>query len=459
MLHLLRAAAERSPDQPLVLSTRGAATYADVYADAQSIAAGLRARKLKRIGAVLREAELVIALLAAGAMADVEVCGYPLEEPEDTLAALATRFDHSALVVSGTENSAPSQLRVHIADLRSSDAVPVPVLVAEPSADATVMILTTGTTGERRGAIHRWQRLAPVQPSSHPESDARWLLAYNLNQFAGFAILMHVLANGATLVQPQAQRAREGVAAMREFGVTHVSATPTFWRGILRELGDADPGFSLRQITLGGEAVPERLLGELRQRFPGAHISQIYAATEFGQTGSVRDGLPGLPESVLHRADDALVQLRVQDGELYVRSRVGMVGYYGEPPADPDAWRPTGDLVEVRDGRLLFVGRTSDVINVGGVKVHPGPVERLAESVPDVLAACAYGRSNPLTGQIVALEAVLAVGSDEGAAETAIRDACAVLAPAARPRSIRFVEELTTRGQKVNRRVLAEAES
>jgi acyl-CoA synthetase (AMP-forming)/AMP-acid ligase II len=453
MLQLLRAAADGAPDQPLVVSARGAVSYADVVADAHAIAAGLRERGLSRVGAVLREAEQVIALLAAGALAGVEVCGYPLEEPPHVLDALAERFDHSALVVGPGEANVPAARRLEISELRSSGPVP------EPCDDATVMILTTGTTGERRGAIHRWQRLAPDAPAARPESHARWLLAYNLNQFAGFAILLHVLANGATLVQPRAQRAREGVEAMREFGVTHVSATPTFWRGILRELGDDEPGFTLAQITLGGEAVPERLLNELRRRFPSAKVSQIYAATEFGQTGSVRDGLPGLPESVLHRPDDAPVQLRMQDGELYVRSRVGMLGYYGEPPVHPDAWRPTGDLVEVRDGRLLFVGRTSEVINVGGVKVHPGPVERAAESVPDVLSACAYGRPNQLTGQIVALEVVLAAGADEDAADAAIREACGVLAPAARPRSIKFVDELTTRGQKVNRRALAEAES
>ena len=49
-----------------------------------------------------------------------------------------------------------------------------------------------------------------------------------------------------------------------------------------------------------------------------------------------------------------------------------MRGYFGE--ADvwiPGDWRPTGDLVEVVGDRLLFTGRSSDVINVGGVKVHP----------------------------------------------------------------------------------------
>ena len=48
-----------------------------------------------------------------------------------------------------------------------------------------------------------------------------------------------------------------------------------------------------------------------------------------------------------------------------------MLGYYGEEPVDADAWRPTGDLVEIVGDRIEFRGRVSEIINVGGVKVHP----------------------------------------------------------------------------------------
>jgi acyl-CoA synthetase (AMP-forming)/AMP-acid ligase II len=451
VIELLRAVADEAPGRPLIVSARGVRTYGEVLADAEAIAAGLAARRLTRVGAVAPHAEDVVALFSAGALAGVEVCVYPLGETPAELDRLAERFDHDVVVVGQDGADAPRQRALPLSELRSSDATPL------TTADATVMILTTGTTGERRGAIHRWSRLAPASRSTAPDPDARWLLAYNLSQFAGIAILTHVLAAGATLVQPVAARSREGLDALHEHRVTHASATPTFWRGVLRELGKDEPGLALRQITLGGEAAPDRLLDELRLRFPDVRVSQIYAATEFGQTGSVRDGLPGLPSSVLDRGDDAPVQLRVVDGELHVRSRVGMLGYHGEAPIDPDEWRPTGDLVEVRGERLHFVGRTSDVINVGGVKVHPGPIERIVETVPGVLAACAYGRANPLTGQIVALEVVGAPDIDRDEVDTAIRTACADLPPAARPRSIKFVDELVTKGQKMNRRIPAEA--
>jgi acyl-CoA synthetase (AMP-forming)/AMP-acid ligase II len=168
----------------------------------------------------------------------------------------------------------------------------------------------------------------------------------------------------------------------------------------------------------------------------------------------VRDGRNGLPASVLERGEDAPVQFRVVDGELHTKSRVGMLGYYGEPDVD-DVWRPTGDLVEVRGDRIHFVGRTSEVINVGGVKVHPLPVEDVVSAVEGVELAHVYGRANPVSGEIVAVDVVARPGADEESLEDAIRAACAALPQAARPRRIRFVDDVV-RQQKIDRRKATE---
>src|SRR6185437_9622249 len=104
-------------------------------------------------------------------------------------------------------------------------------------------------------------------------------------------------------------------------------------RFLLAELrADGGPTPELTQITLGGEAIPAPLLGELAATFPGARISQVYAASEFGSSGSMRDGRNGLSLDVLNRGEDADVAMKIVDGELWVRSRIGMLGYYGEEP-------------------------------------------------------------------------------------------------------------------------------
>jgi acyl-CoA synthetase (AMP-forming)/AMP-acid ligase II len=316
-----------------------------------------------------------------------------------------------------------------------------------------VLILTTGSTGASKGTRQLWARLirAVRQPDDAPGT--RWLLAYNLNQFAGVQLLLHVLVSRATLVAPPSSHARDVLDTMRADATTHVSATPTVWRLLVAGLDPSTAaGIPLVQITLGGEATPADLLQRLGELFPSARISHVYAGTEFGSAVSVGDGLPGLPVSVLDRPADADVRLRVVDGELQVRSRIGMVGYLEGDDADDEHWHATGDLVEERDGRLHFVGRTTEIINVGGAKVHPLPIEELVRTVDGVEAVAVYGRKSPITGQIVALDVVLSDGADQETVDAAIRETTLALPAPGRPRRIRFVPELQTRGNKLVRR-------
>jgi acyl-coenzyme A synthetase/AMP-(fatty) acid ligase len=147
------------------------------------------------------------------------------------------------------------------------------------------------------------------------------------------------------------------------------------------------------------------------------------------------------------------VQFKVVDGQLWVRSAASMLGYVNEESVGTDEWRPTGDLVEVVGERIEFRGRKSDVVNVGGVKVHPLPVEDRISAIPGIAVVRAFGRPNALSGSILAVEAVAEPGYDTEILDKAIRAACADLPPAARPRSIRFVPALKTTGNKMDRSV------
>ena len=452
MIEFLRDRARADPGRPAVVTDQVSLTYRQLLDRAHSAAAGLRARGIARVGIADFEAPIVVPLLAGAALAGVEACVYP---PDDAaaLVALANRFDHGVLVsdrddLDGVDVVRPGAL-LSSAALSSA---PPPGRTPRPH-----LVLTTGTTGAPRGVRHDWDRIVQAARRVKPEPAARWLLAYGLHQFAGLQVLVHVFAAGATLVAPAPRRPREGLAAMRVHAVDHASATPTYWRFLLAEMrSDRGPVPGLKQITLGGEAIPGPLLDDLREAFPAAEVSQIYAASEFGASSSIRDGRPGLPTGLLERGDDADVALKVVDGELWVRSRIGMLGYYGEEPVDAAGWRATGDLVELDGDRIRFRGRTSEIINVGGVKVHPLPIEERIAAVAGVDVARVYARPNAMTGSIVAVEVVVQQDVDTDRVDLAIREACADLPAAARPRSIRFVDVLVTQGEKIVRSVSGE---
>jgi acyl-CoA synthetase (AMP-forming)/AMP-acid ligase II len=452
MISLLESAAAVSPSRTAVVSPEGSISYAELLADAKRIAATLQRRGITRFAVVEPDAGWVVRLLAGAALAGVEPCQYQADIAAGEFADQAAVLGHAVVLTRRTDLGgsidvvAPTELTADQADQ------------VTPSEAQPLMIRTTGTTGLPKAARHDWRQLGRTVAGIRPRPEQRWLLAYGPHQFAGIQVLQHVLASQATLVAPFPRQPRNGLEALLAGDVTCVSATPTYWRFLLAEARSRAVTLPpLEQITLGGEASPADLLGELRAAFPDAKVSQIYASTEFGSIASVKDGRPGFGVDALFSEAHPTSNLRVVDGELWVRASAGMLGYAdGGERLVTDDWHPTGDLVDVVDDRVLFRGRSSEVINVGGVKVHPLPVEERIVALDGVAMARVFGRANRLTGAIVAAEIVPVDGLHDDDLETlraSIKSAVAELPPAWRPRSITFVEAIETQGDKTVRRM------
>ena len=445
LIDLVRGAAALVPSHPAIVSAERMQSYSQLLARSEAIARGLLERGISRFGLAVEDPIDVAPALAGSSALGAEACVYPRQLSDADLEKLAVRFEHRVIV-------AEHQRKLHFAEGLTlpeleTDGGPLP-----PLPDLSpLLVLTSGTTGMPKGARHDWTRLVAGIRGREGSAEDRWLLAYNPSQFGGLQVLLRVLASRATLIVPGSWDPAQVIEAMREHAVTHVSATPTFWRLLTGRLhGERDQSLALRQITLGGEAVPDGLIERLRAIFPQAHISQVYASTEAGSVVSVNDGRSGLPLSLLDRDETAAVRLRIVDHELQMKSRVGMLGYY-HGDDDQDGWRATGDMVEIRGGRIHFVGRRDEIINVGGVKVPPLPIEEIAGAVDGVEQVAVFARPNALTGQIVAMHVVAEPGVDTEALEQRIRAACAALPRAAWPRRIHFVDALDERGHKLIR--------
>jgi acyl-coenzyme A synthetase/AMP-(fatty) acid ligase len=452
MIELLERAAGAAPEQPAVVTPEGSASYGDLCDEAARLAAALQARGITRFAVVEPDAAWVMRLLAGAALAGAEPCQYEPDIPATELERQAGALGHSVVVT-------------RRADLGEAGEVISPdQLLAEATAKVEgstesqpLMVRTTGTTGVPKAARHDWKVLTrPVEGlTRHPEQ--RWLLAYGPYQFSGIQVMLHVAGCQATLVAPFPRQPRDGLEAMLSEGVTSVSATPTYFRFLLADARSRQVELPpLKQVTLGGEAVPADLLERIKAAFPGARISQIYGSTESGTIMSVRDGEPGFPADALYSESNPDSKVRLRDGQIWVRATSAMLGYAGETDSDParsevEGWWPTGDLAEIVGDRVVFRGRNSDVINVGGVKVDPLPVEQRITSLPEVVAARVFGRRNPMTGAIVAAEVVPAREADEERMRHEIKQAVADLPRAWHPRSVRFVEALETRGAKTVR--------
>ena len=77
-----------------------------------------------------------------------------------------------------------------------------------------------------------------------------------------------------------------------------------------------------------------------------------------------------------------------------------MIGYLNaNSPFDKDGWYCTKDLIKRKDDLIKVIGRSSDVINVGGLKFLPAEVEKVCLEYKGVIHAKVIGKINPITGQ------------------------------------------------------------
>ncbi len=112
----------------------------------------------------------------------------------------------------------------------------------------------------------------------------------------------------------------------------------------------------------------------------GLPVLQGYGMTEASPVISVNRPEGNVPESVGLPLDNVEVRIAA-NGELLARGPSVMKGYWSNPEAsakslDREGWLHTGDLAEIRDGRIYIRGRLKDVLVLSnGEKLPPQDVE------------------------------------------------------------------------------------
>jgi acyl-CoA synthetase (AMP-forming)/AMP-acid ligase II len=273
-----------------------------------------------------------------------------------------------------------------------------------------LVMFSSGTSGEPKAAVHDLALL--LEKFKRPRPPLTTLTFLLFDHLGGLNTLLHALSNGATVVTTR-DRSPDGVCELVDrHGVELLPATPTFFNLLLlsRAHRRHDLG-SLRVISYGAEPMPQATLDRLRSAFPAVRLQQTYGMIEVGalRSKSRDDG------SLWVKVGGEGYETRVVDGILQIRSRSLVMGYLNAPlPVTEDGWLITGDAV-LEDGEYVrFLGRQSDLINVGGEKVYPAEVEGVIEGLDRVAEATVYGEPNALAGQIVCARVTAADGDGDG---------------------------------------------
>ena len=314
-----------------------------------------------------------------------------------------------------------------------------------------LIVFTSGSTGEPKGILHDVER---VMRKFAAERDGwRTVLFLMMDHFGGFNTLLSVFAYGGTAICVD-QRTPEAVCrAIEQAGATLLPTTPTFLNLLIASGSYRDFDLSsVRLITYGTELMSETTLRKVQSIFSDAQLKQTYGLSELGVLRSRSES----DSSVWVRVGGEGFEIKIVDGTLWVRSEANMIGYLNAPnPFDEEGWMSTGDRVEVREDYIRFLGRQSEMINVGGQKVFPIEVENVLLQDENVLEATVYGAKHPLMGHVLHARVTLAHAEESQAVAERLRKLClAHLARYKVPVKLEFVtgdDQRNTRFKKIRR--------
>jgi acyl-CoA synthetase (AMP-forming)/AMP-acid ligase II len=361
------------------------------------------------------------------------------------LGALIANADVDAAVVDAEASPLPSSVPLVVT---CAPRIVPSEHVANASHATEWVLLTSGTTGVPKMAVHGLPGLIAAIPPQKFSEALVWATFYDIRRYGGLQIFLRAVVGGASLVLSDAgEPIADHLGRLARHGVTHLSGTPSHWRRALMspDLGKIAP----RYVRLSGEIADQAVLDNLRMAFPNSSVGHAYASTEAGVAFAVNDGQAGFPAEYFDGVRDG-VEMKVVDGSLHIRSP-GTASRYvtaqSGPLLDADRFVDTGDMVEQRGDRYFFIGRKGGIINIGGLKVHPEEVEAVINRHPLVRMSLVRSRQSPITGAIVVADVVLKSADEQVPQESEVRDGILRLCREALPRhkvpvSISFVPAL-----------------
>jgi long-chain acyl-CoA synthetase len=338
---------------------------------------------------------------------------------------------------------------------------PDPDVAAVGDEDTAVILYTSGTTGQPKGA--------ELTHGNLMKNAAAAVGLFNLDEHVvvlGALPLFHsfgqtcgmnatVLAGGCLSLIPRFEPAKALEIIQRD-AVSVFEGVPTMYGAMLHLANRDDYDVSsLRVCASGGAALPVELLRGFEDAF-GCKVLEGYGLSETSpvasfnhpdkerKAGSIGTPIAGVEMKLVDEDDHDVATGEV--GEIVIRGHNVMKGYWNKPAATAEVmkggWFHSGDMAKVdEDGYYFIVDRKKDLIIRGGYNVYPREIEEVLYEHPAVREAAVVAVPHDDLGEEVGAAVVLKDGEQLSADELQayVKENVAAYKY---PRHVWFVDEL-----------------
>ncbi len=350
--------------------------------------------------------------------------------------------------------------------------------------DIALMLYTSGTTGEPKGAVHTHRNLL-----ASADSYARYCLEPTQKDVFGgnpplpFAygygdLVTFPLRFGASTSLVEDASPGDLLEAVEKHGISILCSIPTAFNQILSNHPNGPDEYDVSSLRIGlsaGEPLTPTTFESFEEEYgidlldgigttEMLHIFVSHRHDEEIDPTATGFPVPGYECTIIDPETGEECD-RGEAGLLAVRGPTG-IEYWNRPEkqegAVEDGWSYPGDIfVQREDGRFEYKSRNDDLIISSGYNI-PGPeVETVIEEHESVWEVAVVGSPDEQRGEIVKAFVVTADGISPGDSlveeiQTHVKD---TLAPYKYPRAVEFVDQLPrTETGKIRRIELREKE-
>ena len=307
--------------------------------------------------------------------------------------------------------------------------------------DLAYVIYTSGSTGKPKGVMVENRNVLNFFSAMDEAlgcDPGVWLAVTSISFDISVLELLWTLTRGFTVVLHGEERSDVIADEIRHHEVTHLQMTPSLAMMLALDLRSFAALGSLKQILLGGEAVPAALVRRLRGVFDGA-IFNMYGPTEttvwstcgrieeIGATISI--GKPILHTEVFILDPEQKPVAQGEAGEIYIGGEGVARGYWNRPELTAERFLSipslsssrlyrTGDLGRFRpNGEIDFLGRADYQIKLRGHRIEPGEIEAALEEIAGIRRAVVVMREDRESDKRLVAYLTCDSGNGEGPAE------------------------------------------
>jgi acyl-CoA synthetase (AMP-forming)/AMP-acid ligase II len=289
--------------------------------------------------------------------------------------------------------------------------------------DLASLVYTSGSTGKQKGVMLTHLNIVSNTRSIvnylHLTAQDRIMVVLPFYYIYGKSLLnTHFFCGGSVVIDNRFAFPNVVLDTMQNTKVTGFSGVPSTFMILLNKSTLQKRKFkSLRYITQAGGAMAPGIQKEVARTFAPAKLFIMYGATEASarlsyldpadlsqKWGSIGKAIPNVDLFVVDAEGKKLPANK--EGHIVARGSNLMQGYWNDEKATKEVLQNglyyTGDIGRMdEEGFLYVVGRTKDMIKVGGERVSAKEIEEIILELKQVHEVAVIGIDDPVLGEAI----------------------------------------------------------